>query len=130
MRILAVNWQDLENPQAGGAEIHLHEILERVAARGHQVTLLCGGWPGAEPRVGCAMTRPCGPHVIGDAVFRLRCAVRYDDGRTFVSVSEMNAVGVPFAAHDLRVGSSELDAGGVAFGTRLEDFPGCHEIPR
>jgi glycosyltransferase involved in cell wall biosynthesis len=51
VRILAVNWQDLENPQAGGAEIHLHEILERVAARGHQVSLLCGGWPGATPRV-------------------------------------------------------------------------------
>ncbi|MBM4194565.1 MAG: glycosyltransferase family 4 protein [Gemmatimonadetes bacterium] len=47
MRVLVVNWQDRENPQAGGAEIHLHEIFERLAARGHDVTLLCGGWPGA-----------------------------------------------------------------------------------
>lgn len=46
MRLLLVNWQDRENPQAGGAEIHLHEIFGRLAARGHQVTLLCGGWPG------------------------------------------------------------------------------------
>ncbi len=50
MRILLVNWQDRENPQAGGAEIHLHEIFGRIAARGHDVTLLCGGWPGCEPR--------------------------------------------------------------------------------
>ena len=25
MRILLVNWQDLENPHAGGAELHLFE---------------------------------------------------------------------------------------------------------
>jgi glycosyltransferase involved in cell wall biosynthesis len=50
LRILVVNWQDRENPQAGGAEIHLHEIFGRLAARGHQVSLLCGGWPGCPPR--------------------------------------------------------------------------------
>jgi glycosyltransferase involved in cell wall biosynthesis len=50
VRILVVNWQDRENPQAGGAEIHLHEIFGRLAARGHQVTLLCGGWPGSQSR--------------------------------------------------------------------------------
>ncbi|HEX5870111.1 MAG TPA: glycosyltransferase family 4 protein [Longimicrobium sp.] len=50
IRILLVNWQDRENPQAGGAEIHLHEVFGRVAALGHQVTLLCGGWPGCPPR--------------------------------------------------------------------------------
>ena len=49
MRILVVNWQDRENPLAGGAELHLHEIFERLAARGHAVTLLCGGWPGCAP---------------------------------------------------------------------------------
>ena len=51
MRVLVVNWQDRENPQAGGAEIHLHEIFGRLARRGHEVTLLCGGWPGCPPRV-------------------------------------------------------------------------------
>ena len=49
MRLLLVNWQDRDNPQAGGAEIHLHEIFGRLASRGHEVTLLCGGWPGCEP---------------------------------------------------------------------------------
>jgi glycosyltransferase involved in cell wall biosynthesis len=50
VRILVVNWQDRENPLAGGAEIHLHEIFERLAARGHEITLLCGGWPNCPPR--------------------------------------------------------------------------------
>jgi glycosyltransferase involved in cell wall biosynthesis len=50
VKLLLVNWQDRDNPQAGGAEIHLHEIFGRLATRGHDVTLLCGGWPGCEPR--------------------------------------------------------------------------------
>jgi glycosyltransferase involved in cell wall biosynthesis len=50
VRLLVVNWQDRENPLAGGAEIHLHEIFGRLAAQGNQVTLLCGGWPGCPPR--------------------------------------------------------------------------------
>jgi glycosyltransferase involved in cell wall biosynthesis len=50
VRILVVNWQDRDNPLAGGAEIHLHEIFGRLAARGHDVKLLCGGWPESAPR--------------------------------------------------------------------------------
>lgn len=50
MKICAVNWQDLENPLGGGAETHLHEILDRLVAAGHEVVLLCGGWPGCPPR--------------------------------------------------------------------------------
>lgn len=50
MKILVINWQDRENPQGGGAEIHLHEIYERLAEKGHEITLLCGGWPGCRTR--------------------------------------------------------------------------------
>ena len=50
MRILVVNWMDRTNPQAGGAEIHLHETFGRLAARGHRVTLLCSGWAEGESR--------------------------------------------------------------------------------
>ncbi len=50
MRILVVNWLDRENPQAGGAEVHLHEIFGRLASRGHEVTLLCSGWSGSASR--------------------------------------------------------------------------------
>jgi glycosyltransferase involved in cell wall biosynthesis len=50
VRILAVNWLDLANPQAGGAELHCFEIFRRLAGRGHRVTLVTSGWPGAQPR--------------------------------------------------------------------------------
>ncbi|MDH5235509.1 MAG: glycosyltransferase family 4 protein, partial [Gemmatimonadota bacterium] len=50
MKVVAVNWQDLENPLGGGAETHLHEILDRLAGWGHEVVLLCGGWRGCPPR--------------------------------------------------------------------------------
>ena len=49
MRILLVNWNDRENPHAGGAEIHLHELFGRLAGWGHQVDLVASGWPGAVP---------------------------------------------------------------------------------
>lgn len=47
MNILLVNWQDLRNPHAGGAEIHLFELFSRLAARGHRVRLVCSGFEGA-----------------------------------------------------------------------------------
>jgi len=50
MRILVVNWLDLENPQSGGAEVHLHETFGRLAHRGHEVVVLCSGWKGAAQR--------------------------------------------------------------------------------
>ncbi len=49
MNILLTNWQDLRNPQAGGAEIHLFEIFSRLAARGHRIRLVCSSFPGAAP---------------------------------------------------------------------------------
>lgn len=49
MNILALNWEDLSNPQAGGAEVHLQEILKRIAGKGHNVTLLCSGWTDCKP---------------------------------------------------------------------------------
>lgn len=50
MKILAVNWLDRENPQAGGAEIHLFEIFGRLAGRGHEIVMVTSGWEGAAPR--------------------------------------------------------------------------------
>jgi len=50
VKILVLNWLDPENPQAGGAEVHLHQIFRRLVALGHSVTLLCSAWPGCERR--------------------------------------------------------------------------------
>ncbi|MGH7629381.1 MAG: glycosyltransferase family 4 protein [Gemmatimonadales bacterium] len=65
MDIILVNWQDLENPHAGGAELHLFEIFGRLAERGHRVRLVCSGWPGAPARAGIRgieVTRTGGRH--------------------------------------------------------------------
>src|SRR5512140_209745 len=47
MKILVFNWQDITNPLAGGAEVHLHEVFSRIVQRGHSVTLYCSSFPGA-----------------------------------------------------------------------------------
>jgi glycosyltransferase involved in cell wall biosynthesis len=49
LNILVLNWQDITNPLAGGAEVHLHEVFERLARRGHSVTLFCHQYKGALP---------------------------------------------------------------------------------
>jgi glycosyltransferase involved in cell wall biosynthesis len=50
VRVLLVNWQDIENPHAGGAELHLFELFARLVAKGHQIRLVCSGWKGATPQ--------------------------------------------------------------------------------
>jgi len=50
MNLLVLNWLDRENPQAGGAEIHLHEAFGRLARDGWKVTVVTSGWPGAPRR--------------------------------------------------------------------------------
>ena len=66
MRLLLINWQDRLNPQAGGAEAHLHEIFGRLAGRGHEITFLVSGWPG------CAASEEV------DGMQVLRTGGRYD----------------------------------------------------
>jgi glycosyltransferase involved in cell wall biosynthesis len=38
--ILVINWRDILNPEAGGAEIYYHEIFKRLVHRGFDVTVL------------------------------------------------------------------------------------------
>ena len=47
-KFVAVNWRDLKNPDAGGAEVHLHEIMKRMAKNGHEVTMFAAGFPGCK----------------------------------------------------------------------------------
>jgi glycosyltransferase involved in cell wall biosynthesis/O-antigen/teichoic acid export membrane protein len=46
-RALFVNWRDVKNPEAGGAEAFTHEVARRLAAQGYDVTQLAAGFPGA-----------------------------------------------------------------------------------
>jgi len=48
VNILALNWNDLKNPFAGGAEVQLEEVLRRLVKLGHSVTLVCSGWKGCQ----------------------------------------------------------------------------------
>ena len=48
-KILFIAWRDLANRLAGGSEVLVDQLASGLAARGHQVTLLCGG-PAAERR--------------------------------------------------------------------------------
>ncbi len=45
MRILVVNWRDIAHPWAGGGEVNIHEQAKRWVQQGHQLTMLCGGYP-------------------------------------------------------------------------------------
>jgi glycosyltransferase involved in cell wall biosynthesis len=99
VRILLVNWNDRENPHAGGAEIHLHELFGRIAGWGHDVHLIASGWPGCAPQAvvgGIQVTRVAGRHTFAlqarDAVRRaLRertsAAARFD-----VVVEDINKI--------------------------------------
>jgi glycosyltransferase involved in cell wall biosynthesis len=49
LRILILNWRDIRNPDAGGAEVFTHEVAARWAASGHDVTLATSRFPGARP---------------------------------------------------------------------------------
>ena len=57
-RICFINWRDVENPEAGGAEVVTHEVAKRWAAQGHDVTQLASGFAGA-----AATARIDGVHV-------------------------------------------------------------------
>lgn len=48
LRILILNWRDIRNPEAGGAEVVTHEVARRWVAWGHEVVLLTSGYPGCQ----------------------------------------------------------------------------------
>lgn len=59
-RIWAVAWRDLDDPEAGGSELHAHEVLRRLAAHGLDVTLrtsAVAGLPAAATRDGYRVDR-------------------------------------------------------------------------
>ena len=96
LKILVVNWLDAENPQAGGAEEHLHEIFGRLAMWGHDVTVLVSGWRGCAPTVtldGMKIHRAGTRYtfsIAGPRYYRRRLA----QGRFDVVVEDLNKVPV------------------------------------
>ena len=94
LRILVANWQDRENPRAGGAEEHLHQVFGRLAGRGHRVTLLCSGWKGCAPTAeidGIEVHRAGGRHTFNLAA-PLSFQRRLGDEAFDVAVEDLNKV--------------------------------------
>jgi len=47
--ILIMNWRDIRNPDAGGAEVFTHEVAKRWVRWGHEVTILTSRYKGGPP---------------------------------------------------------------------------------
>lgn len=46
LRVLWLNWRDIRNPEAGGAEVFTHEVAKRLVEGGWGVTLFTSTFPG------------------------------------------------------------------------------------
>lgn len=47
IKILIINWRDIRNPEAGGAEMYYHEIFRRIVSKGYEVTVFAHSFEGA-----------------------------------------------------------------------------------
>jgi len=50
-RIHILAWRDLDDPEAGGSELHIHEVARRWAAAGLHVTMRTSYAPGRAPEI-------------------------------------------------------------------------------
>jgi len=94
MRILLVNWQDIKNPLAGGAEVHLHEVFSRIVRMGHEVTLCCSSFPGApheETINGINIIREGGRSLFNFRFFKTYLS-RFKNERFDIVVDDMNKI--------------------------------------
>jgi len=48
LRITFLTWRDTGHPDGGGSELYVEELARHLVARGHKVTVLCAGYPGAQ----------------------------------------------------------------------------------
>ena len=47
MKVLFLSWRDTTHPDGGGSEVYVEQVAAGLAARGHEVTVLCAQHPGA-----------------------------------------------------------------------------------
>ena len=50
MKILILNWRDINHPQAGGSELYFHEMAKIWIKNGHKVFWIAGGWKNCKKR--------------------------------------------------------------------------------
>ncbi len=81
LRVLLLNWRDLQHPEAGGAEKYLVTVAEGLAARGHAVTFRTAAYPGALPEetvAGVRYLRRGGHYSIFPRAFGANAAASHD----------------------------------------------------
>ena len=54
MRVLFLSWRDTTHPDGGGSEVYVEQVAAGLAARGHDVTLLCARSPWRARTCRCA----------------------------------------------------------------------------
>ncbi|MDB5104555.1 MAG: glycosyl transferase group 1 [Fibrobacteres bacterium] len=81
-RVLLVNWRDMRNPEAGGAEVHLHEVAVRLVKDGFRCIQYSHAFPGClvEEDVGGVTVRRVGGKFLFNFTvwFRLKAWCRRD----------------------------------------------------
>ena len=94
MKILIFNWQDIRNPLAGGAEVHLHEVFSRIVRMGHEVTLFCSFFKGAKREEivdGIRVIREGGRYLFNYRV-PLGYFVRFQHQKFDIVIDDMNKI--------------------------------------
>jgi glycosyltransferase involved in cell wall biosynthesis len=80
--VLFVNWRDMRNPEAGGAEVHLHEVAVRLVKDGFRCIQYSHAFPGCKPEEdvgGVTVRRAGGKFLFNWTVWlRLRAWCRRD----------------------------------------------------
>jgi len=89
-----LNWRDLASPWAGGAEVQIHAVAERLVGRGHEVRLLASRFPGCAPAAEIAGVQVRRHGTWWNANFALHAAARRElaTGRWDVVLEDVNKI--------------------------------------
>lgn len=99
MRIAFLSWRDLTHPEGGGAERYAQTVCSGLAARGHDITLLCaahGDAPEQEHLDGYRILRQGGRASVYPATVRRLRELERTEGHFDVVVDIQN--GLPFGS--------------------------------
>ena len=95
LRILWLNWRCIKHPLAGGAEVYTHEVARRLAAQGHEVTLITsrpGTLPKRERIDGYEVIRVGGKYTVYLKAREAYRELRKDGWRPDIVIDEVNTI--------------------------------------
>jgi len=98
MHILILNWRDIKNPWAGGAEVVTHEHAKRWVKAGLKVTQFSSMFKGAKKEEnvdGVNIIRGGGPYTVYYSAYKHYNS--YFKGKFDLVIDEVNTI--PFSRH-------------------------------